>query len=53
MTVAINQKLVIIKLRDGVPQVLNFEDEMDVNKYMLFELPAGINTVLFNVKSKT
>jgi hypothetical protein len=43
----------VIKLSDGLPQAVSFQDEMDASKYLVMNIPAGNSTVAFQVRSKT
>jgi hypothetical protein len=42
-----------IKLSDGIPILLKFSGENDVNKHLVFSIPDGEYTFSFQVKTKT
>jgi hypothetical protein len=53
LTVVVHQPHSVITLVDGIPQTLHYEDYNEGSKFLLFNIPPGNNTLMFNVKSKT
>jgi hypothetical protein len=52
-TVLVQQEYSSLTLSDGVPMLLTYGDQNDLNKFMFFSIPEGLHTININVRALT